>query len=796
VIDERFVLPDTVVVFPVEQLASSVQARLTTRAGQYAVTNPGGRSTTMLLSAEAAELVEHFREPTSVAAAIMGFSQARHVDPHLVLGDAFPTLRQLVNSGFLVAADASGDAHRGVPDRVADFTVTETVQSLPDVAVVRGRSEAGKEVAIKLLRDPRNGTGRAALQREAAVLERAAGCRVPSLVHDGSAHNEAFLALGWVDGTLVTDHAGARRRPWDPDWRHTALELACGLLEAYAGLHARGVIHADVHPKNVLVSPDGGVTLIDFGLARVPGDPRLARVSRGGVLPYSEPEWALARLRGQPPPPATVLGEQHAVAALLYQLFTGRHYVESVAGMGDLLVSIAGDDPRPFSEHGLPPWPAVEAVLGRMLAKEPAERFDSVSEAADALRGATASTSASERRRAGGGPGLGTLLQATTERLSREGGLIDRGLPAAPRVSVNYGAAGVAYFFYRLALASGDARDLATAVRWLGWARRQGGDALAFHDRELGIRPSSVGHVSIYHSAAGTACVEALVANAMGDARRAERATTAFATGSRLPCASVDLTVGRSSTLVGATLLWEALRGTEIAERCGLLRLGDETLVAIFGELTGDIADAGVLRLRGIAHGWAGVLYAALRWCEATAARVPDVVGDRIDELATLARTVDGHVSWRGPHDMPMAGGWCHGPAGYAHLWSAAARVLGDDAHAERALQAAHASWVNRERVATLCCGLAGQAYAMLVAHRISGEARWVARAHELAARATREAGTRWCLPNSLWKGDVGIASVIADLERPERSCMPLFGHEGWPAPAREGEPRVVDGLP
>jgi serine/threonine protein kinase len=793
-IEELFVLPDEVVVFPVEQLASSVQARLRTRAGQYAVTNPGGRSTTMLLSAEAADLVERFREPTSVAAAVMGFSQARHVDPHLVLGDAFPALRQLVNGGFLVAADASDDAQRGLPDRVADFTVTATVQSLPDVAVLRGRSDAGEEVAIKLLRDPQNGAGRAALQREAVVLERAAGCRVPTLVHDGSAHDLAFIALGWVAGALVTDHAAARRRPWDPDWSAAALKLAGSLLEAYAGLHARGIVHADVHPKNVLVSPDAAVTLVDFGLARMPGDPLLAGVSRGGVLPYFEPEWARARLSGQPPPQATPLGDQHALGALLYQLFTGRHYVESVAGMGDLLVSIAGDEPRPFSEHGLPPWPAVEAVLGRMLAKEPADRFDSVAEAADALRDATESPSVLGPRRAAG-PGLGTLLQATTDRLSRDGGLIDRGLPAAPRVSVNYGAAGVAYFFYRLALASGEARDLATALRWVGWAHRHGGDALAFHDRELGIRLSSVGRVSIYHSAAGTACVEALVANAMGDARCAERATTAFVTGSRLPCASVDLTVGRSSTLVGATLLWEALRGTEIAERCGLLRLGDETLVAILDQLTGDRAEAGGLRLRGIAHGWAGVLYAALRWCEATGAHVPDVVGDRIDELAALARTVDGYVSWRGPHDMPMAGGWCHGPAGYAHLWSAAARVLCDDAHAERALQAAHASWVNRERVATLCCGLAGQAYAMLLAHQISGEDRWVARAHELAAKATREAGTRWCLPNSLWKGDVGVALVISDLERPERSCMPLFGHEGWPAPARELESRVVDGL-
>ena len=171
-----------------------------------------------------------------------------------MLDDAFATLRRLVDGGFLVAVDATDEAQQGLPARVAEFTVTESVQTLADVAVLRARTDAGEEVAIKLLRDPRDSRGRAALRREAAVLERARGCRVPSLVRDGS-HEEAFIAIGWVAGALVTDHAAARRRPWDPDWSAAALELACSLLDAYAALHGRGIVHADVHPKNVLVSP-------------------------------------------------------------------------------------------------------------------------------------------------------------------------------------------------------------------------------------------------------------------------------------------------------------------------------------------------------------------------------------------------------------------------------------------------------------------------------------------------------------------------------------------------------------
>jgi serine/threonine protein kinase len=75
---------------------------------------------------------------------------------------------------------------------------------------------------------------------------------------------------------VVTDHAARRRQPWHPDWWAAALELARALLDAYVGLHERGIVHADVHPKNVLVASGGAVTLIDFGFARVPGDPRLS----------------------------------------------------------------------------------------------------------------------------------------------------------------------------------------------------------------------------------------------------------------------------------------------------------------------------------------------------------------------------------------------------------------------------------------------------------------------------------------------------------------------------------------
>ncbi|RSN04870.1 hypothetical protein DMB42_29185 [Nonomuraea sp. WAC 01424] len=775
--DELFALPPEVMLFPADRLASTVQAKLDIRAGQHCLTKPSGRQTTMLVSAETAALVELFRQPMSLTEAVVTFGVRHRADPHLVLDDAFPVVRELIGAGFLVPAAGVGGASGDVPDRVGDYAVRRLVQRLPDLTVVRAHAPDGTEVAIKLPSDPFDENSRSALRHEAAVLRLAQGCRVPALAGDDTGEERPFLALGWVEGASVTEHAARVRRPWDPSWPAAALALAGAILDAYAGLHARGIVHADVHPRNVLVSAAGDVTLIDLGLARVPGDPGLSQGRRGGVLPYCEPEWAVARRRRMAAPPATFAGEQYAVGALLYQVFTGHHYVEATAGAGALLARIAEDDPAPFSTHGVPAWPAVEGVLARMLAKRPQDRFPSMAAAGSALK------DAGGPRRSAASPGAG-LLRETTERLGRPGGPVDTGLTAAPRVSVNYGAAGIAYFFYRLAAISGEPRHLDTARRWLAWAARQAGDRHAFHAAELGILPDKVGRVSIYHSPAGTACVDALVANAMGDRRRAVHAVGAFVTASLLPCHTLDLTLGRAGTVLGAAMLAEALQGTGVPDRCGLAGLADQTLASILRRLPPSVTDDAGLRYRGVAHGWAGILYAALRWYAATGTQVPDVVRDRLDELAALGRTRDGRTTWQGPHDIPMTG-WCHGPSGYVHLWATAAAVGGEDAYAGHALRAARACAPAHVRIPTLCCGLAGQAYAMLAAHRLSGEPCWLAAAHRLAGAATREAGGGDSLPNSLWKGDLGVALLIGDLDRPDLACMPLFGHEGWPGGGR-----------
>ena len=123
--------------------------------------------------------------------------------------------------------------------------------------------------------------------------------------------------------------------------------------------------------------------------------------------------------------------------------------------------------------------------------------------------------------------------------------------------------------------------------------------------------------------------------------------------------------------------------------------------------------------------------------------------------------------------------GWCNGSAGLVHLWTAAHAAFGD----ERWLRLAEgAAWHASEGsgvIAQLCCGLAGQAYAQLEMHRHTGESHWLNLARRLATSAAAGLETEAasaCVSGSLHKGEVGIAVLAADLERPEEAAMPLFG--------------------
>jgi serine/threonine-protein kinase len=180
----------------------------------------------------------------------------------------------------------------------------------------------------------------------------------------------------------------------------------------------------------------------------------------------------------------------------------------------------------------------------------------------------------------------------------------------------------------------------------------------------------------------------------------------------------------------------------------------------------------------GIAHGWGGYIYAALRWCAASGDALPPRLVERLDELAAM-KLHDGRgavwpmmIDSAPEHIYP---GWCNGSAGMLFLFTLAHRLLGDARWLELAELCAWAAWDMQRATASLCCGGAGRAYALLNLYKHTGDTAWLSRARQIANVAAANAVATAQRPHSLWKGELGVAVLIADLASPENARMPFF---------------------
>ena len=779
-ITDPILLSPDVVLVPVAELAEEIRRKLDPEEGDWALTHPRARATSRLISARSAELLAEFKSPSTIVEGVIRYSQAHGLDPESTLVEAYPLLQRLLGAGFLVAegSDEAGGISSSLKagDRILGFEVLECVQALDDTELHQVRREDGAVAALKIERPGAKGRAGDAFAREAAVLERLGGGIAPRLLGEGDLDGRRWLAIEWLPGVNAAKAAGELRRQGD---RAGLLALCRAVAAAYARLHEREVLHADVHPRNVLVGPAGEVRLIDFGLSLGEGLP--AQPVRGGVAFYFEPEYAVGVRAGEPSPPATPAGEQYAVAACLYLLITGAPTHDFKLAREEMLRQIAEDPLLPFALRDAEPWPEVEAILGRALAKEPGERFASLGDLARALDAAGSLPAGDPAARLSVGPAAQALLARVLDRVAADGPLFREGLPEPPLASISYGAAGIACALYRIALAREDAALLSLADLWAAQAAARTGDE-AFYRPGSALVPENLGRVSPYHTASGVHAARAMIAQALGDPRSRREAVSGFLAASAAPCPNPDLTLGRSGSLLAASLLLEPADDPAPELRA----LGGRLLAGLWEEIDElpPIAECAERPNLGMAHGWAGTLYASLRWCRAAGTPLPAGLPARLSELADLARPWGRGLRWRwyaeGGGDFGAMAGWCNGSAGFVFLWTLAHRMLGEARHLQLAEAAAWNAWEDPVRDATLCCGLAGRAYALLSLHRHGGGPEWLERARDLAERAAVEVARNSESSHSLYKGEVGLAALAADLAHPADAAMPFFEEEGW----------------
>src|SRR5689334_10070011 len=143
-----------------------------------------------------------------------------------------------------------------------------------------------------------------------------------------------------------------------------AAMMGMTLLEALGSAHAAGVVHRDVKPGNILVTPEGRAVLTDFGIATLHGDPGL---TQAGMVMGTPGFCASERIRGEPASPASDLW---SLGATLYAAVEGRGPFEGQGSAMAVLANIVHGDPPPAQSAG-PLGPVITALMSRDPATRP-----------------------------------------------------------------------------------------------------------------------------------------------------------------------------------------------------------------------------------------------------------------------------------------------------------------------------------------------------------------------------------------------------------------------------------------
>ena len=270
-----------------------------------------------------------------------------------------------------------------MPDRLGKYELRGTLgKGAMGVVYDAWDTVLERRVAVKTIRlpdeaDEEQTEGYARFKREAQAAGRLSHPGIVGVYDYGDADGVAYIAMELVEGQSLKAMLDAEHR-LAPD---AAVRVMHALLDALAYSHARGVIHRDIKPTNILVTSSGALKITDFGIARIESSSMTQMGTVMGTPAYMSPE----QFMGQTVDQRTDI---YSAGVLLFQLLTGERPFEG--GLTAIMHKVLHTAPPKPSDLSVTAPAAFDAVVARAMARRPEDRFDSAAAFSAALTAALA----------------------------------------------------------------------------------------------------------------------------------------------------------------------------------------------------------------------------------------------------------------------------------------------------------------------------------------------------------------------------------------------------------------------
>lgn len=285
--------------------------------------------------------------------------------------------------------DAAAFTDVSAPLQIADYELLTRIGAGGMGVVYRAREcRTGEEVALKLLRPGMlHPSSVARFEREVALLSSLDHPGIARVIGSGTTEEASgprpWLAMELVEGSCLLEYIATHR----PDVSSMVSMLA-SICDAVNHAHQRGVVHRDLKPSNILVTADGAVRVVDFGIARsldedLEASSLLTRPGELlGTLPYMSPEQASCD-----PDADGVLSDVFALGAILYELLTGRraHELEGLP-LPEAVRVVAEVDPPSASSLDPRLRGDLDTIVQAAMRRDPQRRYAGAVELAADLR--------------------------------------------------------------------------------------------------------------------------------------------------------------------------------------------------------------------------------------------------------------------------------------------------------------------------------------------------------------------------------------------------------------------------